>query len=236
VQVNSAGLLKAHTSTILINTHKKRYTHFYKKTCFIKTVLLYSLLLNISKPLKQLTMSQLPVELPVFTDDEMATIRTALGTAKAVIASKFVNLEPADRTEYGSISEKNKLIINKVWDYRVNMPHLSNDDVDWDEYKKQNTTRTNFKNVMALLAEIDELCDDPRILVDYSLFGLARQDYKWTKYKAEDDGGNGDGYEAKYNDLKQFFVHDNEPPYVVVDDDDEDEEDENGGVGDTPTP
>ena len=181
-------------------------------------------------------MSQLPVELPVFTDEEMATIRTALGTAKAVIASKFVNLEPADRTEYGSISEKNKLIINKVWDYRVNMPHLSNDDVDWDEYKKQNTTRTNFKNVMALLAEIDELCDDPRILVDYSLFGLARQDYKWTKYKAEDDGGNGDGYEAKYNDFKQFFVHDNEPPYVVVDDDDEDEDDENGGVGDTPTP
>ncbi|HUM51038.1 MAG TPA: hypothetical protein PK431_04450 [Chitinophagales bacterium] len=180
-------------------------------------------------------MSQLPLELPLFTDDEMATIRTALGTAKAVIASKFVNLEPADRTKYGSISEKNKLIVNKVWDYRVNMPHLSNSDIDWDAYKAQNNTRSNYKNVMALLNEINELCDDPRILVDYSLFGLARQDYKWTKYKAEDDGGSGSGYEEKYNDLKQFFEHDGEePPYVVVDDDDDD--DDNGGVDNSPNP
>lgn len=184
-------------------------------------------------------MSQLPLELPVFTDDEMATFRTAIATAKAIIASKFVNLEPKDRTKYGSISEQNKLIINKVWDYHVNMPHLSNTDIDWDEYKAQNNTRTNFTNVIALLGEIKELCNDPRILVDYSLFGLARQDYKWTKYKAEDDGGSGSGYEEKYNDLKQFFEHDSaEPPYVVVDDDEDEEEDDDNdnGSDDTPNP
>lgn len=153
-------------------------------------------------------MAQLPINLPELTDAEIATLRTSMNAIKAVLAPKFINLEPRDRQKYGSVNEKSKLVINKVKDYRDNMPALSNADINWTNFQKYYTTRRNFMMVIDMLNEINELCNDPRTLVDYVLFGLSRQDYKWTKYKAEDDGGSTSGYEAKYNELKQFFVND----------------------------
>jgi hypothetical protein len=150
-------------------------------------------------------MSQIPVTLPDLSDVELATIRTSYNAIKAVLAPKFINLEPEDRMRFGSINEKNKLIINKVRDYRDNMPGLSNPDVNWVNYVKNSTTRKNYTLVVDMLGEITELCNDPRILVDYTLYGDARKDYKFAKYKAEDDGAGSAGFEQKYNDLKQFF-------------------------------
>jgi hypothetical protein len=150
-------------------------------------------------------MSQIPVVLPDFSDVELATIRTSYNAIKAVLAPKFINLEPEDRMRFGSINEKNKLIINKVRDYRDNMPGLSNPDVNWVNFVKNSTTRKNYMLVLDMLGEINELCNDPRILVDYTLYGDARKDYKYTKYKAEDDGAGTAGFEQKYEELRQFF-------------------------------
>jgi hypothetical protein len=153
-------------------------------------------------------MAQLPLNLPDLTDAEIATLRASFTAIKNVLSPKFINLEPRDRQKYGSVNEKSKLVINKVKDYRDNMPNLSNADINWANFQKYYTTRRNYMMVIDLLNEVHELCNDPRTLVDYVLFGQARQDYKWTKYKAEDDGGGASGYEAKYNELKQFFVND----------------------------
>jgi len=150
-------------------------------------------------------MSQIPVTLPDFTDVELATIRTSYNAIKAVLAPKFINLEPEDRTRFGSINEKNKLIINKVKDYRDNMPGLSNPDVNWVNFTKNATSRKNYMLVIDMLGEITELCNDPRTMVDYVLYGDALKDYKFAKYKAEDDGGGVAGFEQKYDDLKGFF-------------------------------
>ena len=150
-------------------------------------------------------MAQIPVTLPEITDAELDTIRINYEAIKAVLAPKFINLEPADRTKYGSINEKNKLVINKVRDYRDNMPALSNPEINWVNYIKNSNTRKNYMMAVDLLNELHELCNDPRTMVDYVLFGEARRDYKFTKYKAEDDGGGASGFEQKYNDLKQFF-------------------------------
>ena len=136
-----------------------------------------------------------------------------------MLAPKFINLEPKDRQKYGSVNEKSKLVINKVKDYRDNMPALSNADINWVNFQKNYTTRRNFMMVIDMINETNELCNDPRTLVDYVLFGQARQDYKWTKYKAEDDGGGSSGYEAKYNELKQFFVNDKGEDISNEDDD-----------------
>ena len=136
-----------------------------------------------------------------------------------MLAPKFINLEPKDRQKYGSVNEKSKLVINKVKDYRDNMPALSNADINWVNFQKNYTTRRNFMMVIDMINETNELCNDPRTLVDYVLFGQARQDYKWTKYKAEDDGGGSSGYEAKYNELKQFFLNDKGEDISNEDDD-----------------
>ncbi len=164
-------------------------------------------------------MAQLPVNLPELTDAELATLRTSFNAIKTLLAPKFINLEPKDRQKYGSVNEKSKLVINKVKDYRDNMPALSNADINWVNFQKNYTTRRNFMMVIDMINETNELCNDPRTLVDYVLFGQARQDYKWTKYKAEDDGGGSSGYEAKYNELKQFFVNDKGEDISNEDDD-----------------
>ena len=164
-------------------------------------------------------MAQLPVNLPELTDAELATLRTNFTAIKTLLAPKFINLEPKDRQKYGSVNEKSKLVINKVKDYRDNMPALSNADINWVNFQKNYTTRRNFMMVIDMINETNELCNDPRTLVDYVLFGQARQDYKWTKYKAEDDGGGSSGYEAKYNELKQFFVNDKGEDISNEDDD-----------------
>jgi len=151
-------------------------------------------------------MAQIPVTLPKLTDAELTTIRTSMNAIKAILAPKFVNLEPEDRQKFGSINEKNKLVINKVKDYRDNMPSLSNPDIDWIAFSEKATTRKNFMLVIDMISELNELCNDPRTLVDYVLYGEARKDYKFTKYKAEDDGAGSAGFETKYNALREFFV------------------------------
>jgi len=151
-------------------------------------------------------MAQLPINLPELTDAEIVSIRTNINAIKNILAPKFTNLEPDDRQEYGSVSETNKLIINKVKDYRENMPALSSPDVNWVNFGKEWITRKNYMMVRDLLNEVDELCNDPRTIVDYVLFGQAREDYRWTKFRAGTSGGATSGYEAKYNELKQFFV------------------------------
>ena len=153
-------------------------------------------------------MSQIPVTLPEFTDAELATVRAGYNAMKAVLVSKFINLEPADRKRLGSVNEKNKLIINKVKDYRDNMPGLSNPEINWVNFAKNANTRKNYMLVIDMLDEIHELCNDPRTLVDYVLYGDAARDYKFTKYKAEDDGAGSAGFEKKYENLKQFFISD----------------------------
>lgn len=153
-------------------------------------------------------MAQIPVTLPKLTDVELTTIRTSMNAIKAILAPKFVNLEPEDRQKFGSINEKNKLVINKVKDYRDNMPGLSNPEVDWTAFAEKSTTRKNFMLVIDMINELNELCNDPRTLVDYSLYGDARKDYKFTKYKAEDDGGGAAGFEAKYEALHEFYLND----------------------------
>ena len=60
--------------------------------------------------------------------------------------------------------------------------------------------------VIDMINELNELCNDPRTLVDYVLYGEARKDYKFTKYKAEDDGAGSAGFETKYDALREFFA------------------------------
>lgn len=151
-------------------------------------------------------MSQLPLNVPEFTDAEAQQLDAAFSTIKTLLSPKFINLEPADRKKYGRIKEKKKMLIDKVKDYHGNMPHLSNEDVDWDNFNRCYTTRKNYVFAANKLKELLELCNDPRTLVDYVLYGYTMQDYKWTQYKAGEDGGGAAGYEAKYNDLSDLFI------------------------------
>ena len=143
------------------------------------------------------------------TEAQMNDIKTALTTLENALAPLTVTLTPEERKNYGSVNEQNKLLINKVWDYRQNSPHLSQPDLDWVEFEKDMTSRQFIENITHRVAAIDERLKNSKILHDYDNYQAALDDYAYTNYKA---GSNAPGYETKMNELKQFFPRSGKRP------------------------
>ncbi len=124
---------------------------------------------------------------------------TQLETALQVIN---VNLSAEDRQKYGSINEQNKLFVNKVYDFNKNQPSLSSSDVDWEEFNRDFTSRTNLEAIIARLDSLSTKLKNAKILHDYDNYQAALTDYAYTNYKA---GTASPGFETKMNETKQFF-------------------------------
>lgn len=134
----------------------------------------------------------------------VANVTNALNNVITLLQPFATNLTPEERQRYGSINEQNKLLVNKVGDYRSSQPALSSPDVNWQLFQQNYYTRNAFATIELLLEQITEICSDPRILHDYSLYQNALVDYDYTKYKAQSTV-TGAGYTTKYEDIKQFF-------------------------------
>jgi hypothetical protein len=59
-----------------------------------------------------------------FTADEVAQVDALIQQIKDIILPKSKNLTAEENVKYGSINEKNKLLVNKVLDYRNAQPDL----------------------------------------------------------------------------------------------------------------
>jgi len=114
------------------------------------------------------------------------------------------NLTPEERQRFGSINEQNKLLVGKVRDYHAQQPLLASPDVDWAAFEDSWRSRNGFDQIEALCRSILEMCSDPRILHDYSLYQNALVDYDYSKYKANSAQGSG-AYTTKVEEIKQFF-------------------------------
>ena len=136
------------------------------------------------------------------TEAQMNEIKTALSTLETALSALNVTLTPEERRTYGSVNEQNKLLINKVWDYRQNSPNLSQPDLDWAEFENDLKSRQFIENITHRVAAIVERLKNSKILHDYDNYQAALDDYAYTSYKA---GSNAAGYETKMNELKQFF-------------------------------
>lgn len=62
--------------------------------------------------------------------EQIETINTNLGSLETTLVAILSNLSSDERRKYGSISEQNKLLVNKVNDYAINQPALKSPDVD----------------------------------------------------------------------------------------------------------
>lgn len=113
-----------------------------------------------------------------------------------------VKLTADDRRKYGSINEQNKLLVNKVRDYRASNPNLSVSDVDWEEFEKDFASRSAFDGLINRLDALGTKLKGAKILHDYDNYQSALADYAYTGYRA---GTGAEGFENKYSELKQFF-------------------------------
>ena len=133
---------------------------------------------------------------------EKAAILTALTTLEKTLAPKYRNLNPEERKKYGSINEQNKLIVNKVLDYRVNTPELSAPDVDWVEFQADYDSRDFLQKVMTRLQNMQDSLNNNKILHDFDNYHAALTDYGYSQYKAGTKVG---GFENKVTEIGQFF-------------------------------
>ena len=124
---------------------------------------------------------------------------TALENSLTVIN---VNLSAEDRQRYGSINEQNKLLVNKVSDYKTNQPALATPHVDWTEFTNDFTSRANLESMIARLESLTTRLKNAKILHDYDNYQAALADYAFTNFMA---GTGTVGFEDKMNELKQFF-------------------------------
>ncbi len=136
------------------------------------------------------------------TEAEVTAAQNALTELENALAIITVQLTPEDRQKYGSINEQNKLLVNKVKDFRQSNPNLSVSDVDWDEFDKDFASRNVFESLINRLNALVIKLQGAKILHDYDNYQAALDDYAYTTYRA---ATGADGYENKYNELKQFF-------------------------------
>jgi hypothetical protein len=57
-----------------------------------------------------------------YSEAEKTTVTAAITNIENSLSEKFKNLKPEERMKYGSVSEQNKLFINKVKDLETISP------------------------------------------------------------------------------------------------------------------
>ena len=137
-----------------------------------------------------------------FTAEESTAIQNALTALQTALTPKLANLTPEERQQYGSVNEYNKLVINKVKDYRESQPNLSSPDIDWAEYLEDHNSRSFLQGSIEQLAELLRGMENAKILHDWDNYQAALIDYKYTQYK---NNTGASGYNTKETELKQFF-------------------------------
>ena len=138
-----------------------------------------------------------------FSSEEKTAIQQALAALETALQPKLANLNAQERQQYGSVNEQNKLIINKVKDYRDTQPNLSSPDVDWLEYMKDHDSRAFLQNQAERIAELIRGMENAKILHDWDNYQASLTDYDYAKYKASTQAV---GYQTKVSELAQFFT------------------------------
>lgn len=137
-----------------------------------------------------------------FTAAEKTAVTNAVAALEAALTPKSANLNAEERQQYGSVNEQNKLIINKVKDFRDNQPALSAPDVDWIEFMNDFDTRSFLQaNILRLESLLDGL-GGAKILHDWDNYKASLVDYDYAKFKANTQAV---GYKTKVEEIAQFF-------------------------------
>lgn len=138
-----------------------------------------------------------------FTPAEAAQFNTLVDQIENLLQSRLRNLSQEENVRIGVISEKNKLFVNKVRDYRINQPNLSSPEVDWVEFEADYFDRGFLENGALRLEALAKTMTETRRLHDYDNYQNGSIDYGYTKYRNSTQAGA--GYDSKEAEYAQFF-------------------------------
>lgn len=138
-----------------------------------------------------------------YLDTEKTAVINSLNTLETALMPKIKNLSAEERRKYGSVNEQNKLLINKINDYRNSQPSLSSPDIDWSEFTNDFKSREFLQATINRLQSLIDGLNNKKIMHDFDNYQAALTDYDYSKYKA---GTKAPGYETKVNEVSQFFT------------------------------
>lgn len=138
-----------------------------------------------------------------FTAGNKTLFNSLMDQMEALLQPNLQNLNEEENDKYGTINEQNKLLVNKVQDYRDTQPALSSPDLDWEEFNADAFDRSFLETGVMRILALTKAMTETRRLHDYDNYQASLLDYRYTQYKAETEPGT--GYDSKAAELKQFF-------------------------------
>lgn len=136
------------------------------------------------------------------TEEEIEQLKYHLAQIENILRGKLVVLSSKERSQFGSVNENNKLIINKVSQYHESEPSMSSPDVDWEEFTRDYKMRGFIEDFLLRMSSLMYDLESTKILHDYDNYRDALTDYAYAQYKNNSADGR---FNQKVAELKQFF-------------------------------
>jgi hypothetical protein len=134
--------------------------------------------------------------------NDRTTILDLIDQLETILTGKLTALTEEERVRFGSINEQNKLLVNKVREYRQNSPNMSTPDVDWTEFEADYQTRVFLDAASNRLKSLVYQMQSTKIMHDHDNYQDALSDYAYAQYKK---GAGEPGFTEKVAEIKQFF-------------------------------
>lgn len=137
-----------------------------------------------------------------FTDEELTKISAAIEQINTILKGKAINLTPEDRRQYGSIADRNKLLVDKAKFYMEKAPTTVPKTIDKAEFDRDYAARGQVEAPLRELTMVAEKLRDTKTLLDYDNLQTAMAYYRYVKYLASQ---NEPGTTTIYQDLKLHY-------------------------------
>jgi uncharacterized FlgJ-related protein len=137
-----------------------------------------------------------------FDANERATAISLFNQLRALLEPKLIQINPDDRRRYGSVSEENKKIINKVRDLIEQDPVNVPTEVDWVEFEADYIDRRFLESMRSMMAALLSEIQSTKIIHDFDNYHDALVYYHNQVYRMNSGASNAEG---KVKELKQFF-------------------------------
>ncbi len=108
-----------------------------------------------------------------FSEEEIQQINQALAQINAVLEGKVVNLTPEERIQYGSIADRNKVLVDKCKAYMEQDPTTVPPTVDKTEFDADYIARQQVEDPYRAIMRVAEKLKDTKTLLDHDNFTAA---------------------------------------------------------------
>ena len=125
-----------------------------------------------------------------------------IGDVEAFLHNKIVQLSPEDRQRYGSINEKNKLIVNKANDIIQSLPQFVPSNIDIAQFQQDFRARQYLESRIIRLQTLANSLAYNKITHDYTNYQDALTLYNYLQFltKIRTNGAS-----ELTREMRQFF-------------------------------